>query len=137
MTTSLIRRGRARRTIAVTTTAPSAKIARNVSNVTSGRIVRTPQRERSERPSVPNARSRSRRYARDDRNGEEAGNRQSESAGESIAFEALPPAIGRVDSDDQPEPEVEAAKPRRRTGARAPTKLTAISLPLLKGAYRT
>ena len=68
-----------------------------------------PQRnERSERPERT---ERPRRYARDDRNGEETGDRQS--GGESIAFEALPPAIGRVESDDQPEPE--AAKPRRRT----------------------
>ena len=74
-----------------------------------------PQRDRNERTERTERAERPRRYARDDRNGEEAGNRQSEGDGESIAFEALPPAIGRVDSDDQPEPEAEVAKPRRRT----------------------
>jgi len=69
-----------------------------------------PQRgERSERSERP------RRYARDDRNGEEAAGRVDEAEG--IAFDALPPAIGRDDADDQPaaEVEVEVAKPRRRT----------------------
>ncbi|MEO5613095.1 MAG: hypothetical protein ABIT68_10205 [Sphingomicrobium sp.] len=52
------------------------------------------------------------RYARDERNGEDAGGRTSASP-ESIAFDALPPAIGRVDTSDS-ETDEAAPAPKRR-----------------------
>ena len=79
--------------------------------------------ERPERSERPQRNERRPRYARD-ANGDAAPDRASSDSRdeaplsgnlESIAFDALPPAIGRVDSVDQADSEVEAPAPKRRT----------------------
>ena len=85
------------------------------------RFERTERAERSERPERSDRRP---RYVRNQGNGDDAAERpqanesQSRSPGdgnlESIAFDALPPAIGRVDTAEQASSDEEAARPKRR-----------------------
>ncbi|WP_309661454.1 hypothetical protein [Sphingomonas sp.] len=78
---------------------------------------RSERPERNDRPQAAERNPRRPRYARDDRNGEEAadrgGNAPLAASPESIAFDALPPAIGRVDAVEPDNPE-DAPRPKRR-----------------------
>jgi hypothetical protein len=84
------------------------------------------ERERPERSERPERAERRPRYARDERNGEDAADRtggDGMGGNESIAFDALPPAIGRdvpaveAAEDEAPRPKRRAArKPRAADG---------------------
>ncbi len=80
--------------------------------------------ERPERNERPNRGERRPRYSRDEGNGDDVGNRAISGDGdggdsastnlESIAFDALPPAIGRVEAIEPAGSDDEAARPKRR-----------------------
>ena len=74
--------------------------------------------ERNDQPQAAERNPRRPRYARDARNGEDAadrsGNAPLAASPESIAFDALPPAIGRVETTAAADPADEAPAPKRR-----------------------
>lgn len=81
----------------------------------SDRNERSDRGDRSERPA---RRARPQRRDESDEDSDEGGSRQV-NGGETIPFDALPPAIGR---DDEGEPAEEQPKPRRRTRAARPAE---------------
>ena len=82
------------------------------------RNVRPERNERPERPEPTERNPRRPRYARDEFNGEDVADRSSGNAPranpESIAFDALPPAIGRVEPAVEAGADDEAPRPKRR-----------------------
>ena len=92
------------------------------------RTARPERVERNERPEPAERNPRRPRYARDEFNGEEvaarpAGNAPRAPSPESIAFDVLPPAIGRVEpaveasADDAPRPKRRAPRKPRPAGS--------------------
>ena len=74
--------------------------------------------ERNDQPQAAERNPRRPRYARDDRNGEDVADRGGKAplaaSPESIAFDALPPAIGRVETSVEADTADEAPTPKRR-----------------------